>query len=115
MKGLLKLRLTREMWTEIEHFLNAGDFDHRISMVLDTILGCDLALKKEMDELGVNRSDRKQVRSFFKHDVLPFNGHPRAEAIEQAHRETGQVREELRQVVYHVALDKMLRLAEDGV
>jgi hypothetical protein len=102
------------MWTELEHFLNTGDFNNRISMVLDTILRCDLDLINHMEQLGVNRSDRRQTKSFFKHDSLPFNGHPKAEAIEQAHRKTGQVREELRQVVYHVALDKMLSRAEDG-
>lgn len=66
-----------------------------------------MEIVRKIQALGLNRSDRKQGRRFFRHDLILLNGHPSQETIENLHKATSQASEEYKTHVY----TKYIRIA----
>jgi len=94
MRGALKLRLPNECWDDINNFRNRGDFKSRNAILVEAVHLGLIEITRQMERLGIIRSDTRQYRKFYRHDLILLNGHPSENSIEELFKESERARPE---------------------
>lgn len=105
MRGVLRVRLPNDLWTEIDE-KKLRESDTGNAVLVDAIRLARKEIARKVEALGLNRSDRKQALRFFRYDTIVVNGHPAQDTIENLQPATEQASDEYKTSVYvkHIRL-----------